>query len=446
MGNNGAQQYWKTGARFFFQPDPELESPYFDLGTIGVVSPALTVEESTLEDSDGGRKLVVDTDASKFEEKYDITLYNLAIKNLQFLFLAGSPETFSQAAATSSAAHVGRLGELIKIRSAYSSSADYLYNLGQLRTVGVAPYFAITAISSTQFTLTLPTGRAANTIFTVGDKVRVFGNATSEANTEFTITAVSGTGASSLITVASTLGATASGYLAVCTAALSNIFTHPITGGSASTITIAGDWTLHYAAGTRLHYWDGTTTSAVNNSTPAQYDSTPDDTGLNSYLVASVAHVAGTTTITIDASTPLAASPTATGTIIRCLRYDVDYIDGDLMRGFIRTLSTATGFVDKQVLVPLWVTNAITASKRLLHPQTKKGPFIGRGVVEWSQGGFANRVVREFRCSIVPGAGAFSDTEYSNFPLSVTVLTDSTNTTAPAGRVLHYEGDVPRSS
>lgn len=446
MGNNGHQAYWRTGSRFFFQPEPILESPYFDMGTIGVASPALTVEESSLEDSDGGRKVIVDTDASKFEEKYDITLYNMSPRNLGFLFLADGTTAFSQAAGTAYAAHVGRLGELIKIRDAYGDTANYLYNLGTLRTVGIAPFFAITAVSSTQFTITLPTGRTAASIFTIGDKVRAFSNATSAANTEYTVTGVSGTGATAVLTVASTKSATASGYLALCTATLANMLAHPITGGSATTITIAGDWTLHYAAGTRLHYWGGTTTSAGNNSTPAKSDSTPADTGLNSYLVVSSSFAASTTTITIDTSTPLPATPTASGTIMRCLRADSDYECGDLQRGYIRTFESATGFVDRQVLLPLWITNTVDAAQRLIYPQTKKGPFKGNGIIEWSQGGFQNRTVREFKCSLVPGTGAFSDTDYSNFPLSVTVLSDPTNVTSPAGRALFYKGDMPRRS
>lgn len=446
MGVSKFQDFWRTGSRFYFQADPVKESPLLDLGTIAVASPATTIEQATLTDSDGGLAKVVAQDLSKFEEKYDLQLYNLSPKNLGFLFFADGTVAFSQAAGTASAAHVGRLGELFKIRSSYSEPFDYIYNLSALRAVGLPPFFAITAITSTKFTFTVPTGRTAASIISVGDVLRVFSNATSAANTEYVVTAVAGTGATAEVTVATTNGATASGSIALCECTLANMLTHPITGGSSTTITIAGDWTLHYAAGTRLHYWGGTTTSAGNNSIPAASDATHADTGLNTYLIASVAFATGTTTITIDASTPLVAAPTATGTIMRALRNGSDYEIGDLQRGFVRTFSTATGFVDKQPVLPLWITNAISADQRLLRPQTKQGPFEGTGIIEWARGNFAQRTVREFRCSIVPGAGAFSDTEFSNFPLSVTVLSDPTDATSPAGRLLYYKGDMPASS
>lgn len=439
----GAQDFWRPGSRFFFTEDPINSAPTIDFGTIETANPSVEITEVKLQDGDGGILRTVAKENTNFVEKYELTLRNFSPKMRRLLFWGSDVQSFTQAETMRLIGHVATLGSLIKLRDSYASPYNYVYDIKELRALGIAPNYAITAVSATQFTITLPTGKNASAVFTAGDRIKVYGNATSGANVEYTVTAVSGSGASSILTVASTNSATASGRVGLCSASLSGVFSQAITGGTAGppgTITIAGDWTDQYPAGARFHYWGGT---AANNSAPASANPASVDVGVNTYLVGSSSFAAGATTITLDATTPLGAAPTATGSISRCARLSYDWEVGDIIRGYLKVRSDATLLVSGQPVVPIFLPRAIAASNRLVYPQARTGPFQGVGLLEWGRGGGAQRTAREFYCSIVPASSNMQISDFSSFALSVEVLTDPTNTVSPAGRMLDYYGSVP---
>lgn len=439
----GPQDYWRPGSRFFFTEDPINTSPTLDFGTIETANPALEITEVKLQDGDGGTLRTVAKENTDFTEKYELTLKNFSAKMRRMLFWGSDLQSFSQAESMRLIGHVASLGSLLKLRDAYASPYNFIYDIKEMRALGIAPNYPITAVSATQFTITLPTGKNASAVFSAGDRIKVYSNATSGANVEYTVTAVSGSGASSILTVASTNSATASGRVGLCSASLSGVFSQPITGGTAGppgTITIAGDWTDQYPAGARFHYWGGV---AANNSAPASANPASVDVGVNTYLVGGSSFTAGTTTITLDSSTPLGTAPTAAGSISRCARFGYDWEMGDLVRGYVKIRSDATLLVTGQPVVPIFLPRAIAASNRLIYPQARTGPFQGIGLLEWGRGSGAQRTAREFYCSIVPASANMQISDFSSFALSVEVIADPTNTTAPAGRMLDYYGSLP---
>ena len=422
-----------------------------------MVSPANTVEDVRLEDSDGGIKRLVARDLAKFDEKYQAVLYNLNMKNLRYLFYGDSLQTFGQTVGTFSGTPAGVTavnqiapspnGELMKLRTAYRLPYEYQYMLSEFGCLGILPSVAITAVSSTTFTVTLPTSVNCSARFEVGGRIRVFSNATSAANTEYIITAVSGSGVSAVITVADTKGATASGRLALVEAvALTDVFDFTNqAGGAATTFKIANDWTDVFAAG-KTFFCHSNATAAVNNGQAELAATTSSSNQLSTppyWTVLSVAFATGVTTITVAA---MGGTATATGKLVPCAVENIDYQVVDMERGIIRTLSTSTQLVALQPVRPVYTLSSIASGSRLLRPQTRQGVFEGNVIVEWSRGNFAQRTVREFRGSMTPGAGSFSDSQFSTFPLDIEVLTDVTSVTNPAGRLLNYKGALPSQS
>lgn len=442
----GFQDYWRAGSRFHFIEDPISTSPLLDLGTIETANPTITATEVELQDGDGGVLRTVAKEITEFKEAYELAIKNFSPANLRFLMYGSNVQSWSQAATIRQIGHMANLGSLLKLRSSYVAPYEFIYNLQEMMALGIAPNYPITAVSSTVFTITLPGTAATSTRLSAGDRILVYGNATSAANVEYTVVSVASTGATATVTVADTKGATISGRVGIISATPSNVMSQPITGGSSTTITIAGDWTEQYPAASRLHYWGGTTTSVGNNSAPASADPASTNTGLNTYLVASVAFATGTTTITIDATTPLPATPTASGTISRAARLGYDWELGDLNRGYLRIRSDATLIAAGQPVTPIFLPRAISASDRLLYPQARSGPFSGTAILEWGRGGGAARSVREFSCILTPVSSGISITEFSSFNLKAEVIADVTNTTSPAGRLLQYKGDLPSKS
>ena len=437
----GFQDYWRPGSRFFFTEDPINVGKTIDFGTIETANPTFDISSVKLQDGDGGTLRTVAKENTNFTETYELTLKNFSAEMRKLLFWGSDLQSFSQAAVQKQVGQVAWLGSLIKLRDAYASPYNYIYDVQELRALGIAPNYAITAVTATTFTITLPTTKTAATVFTIGDRIKVYGNATSGANVEYTVTGVSGTGASADITVASTNSATASGRLGVCSASASGVFSQAITGGSATTVTVAGDWTDQYPVGGRFHYFGGT---AANNSAPASANPASVDTAVNTYLISASAFAAGTTTITVDTTvTPLPTTPLAAGYITRAARLGYDWEASDIIRGYLKIREDATLITDGQPVCPLFTPRAIASSKRLLYPQARTGPFQGLGLLEWGRGSGAQRTAREFYCSITPASANMQISDFSSFALSVEVLADPTNTTSPAGRMLDYYGSLP---
>ncbi len=136
----GAQDFWLTGSRLYFQRDPvsSVVQPHRDLGVIAPANPTLEIEKLELEDSDGGVKSVVTESVTKIDETYEITCSNLNPNNLALLFLANDAVEFTQSAsAVTDVKHFAHPGELVKL-----IDADY-----DAVTPGV-PIFGITSIQA----------------------------------------------------------------------------------------------------------------------------------------------------------------------------------------------------------------------------------------------------------------------------------------------------------
>lgn len=134
----GAQDFWLTGSRLYFQRDPvaSVVQMHRDLGVIEPANPTLEIEKLELEDSDGGVKSTVTESVTKIDETYEITCSNLNPNNLALLFLANDPASFTQSAsAVTDVRHYAHPGELVKLLD-----ADY-----DAATPG-SPIFGITSI------------------------------------------------------------------------------------------------------------------------------------------------------------------------------------------------------------------------------------------------------------------------------------------------------------
>jgi hypothetical protein len=448
MGIHGYQDYWRTGSRLFMTLDPFADNQMIDLGTIDTANPTIETNEVKLQDGDLGLLKTVDKEITSFVESYEIALKNCSLDNLRLLFYGSDLQSWSQAATIRQIGMTAGMGRLLKMRSAYSSPYEFVNDVQEMMALGICHNYSITAVTSTTFTVTLQTGVAGSARFAAGDKIRVFGNATTGANVEYTIISVSGTGAATILTVASTNSATVSGKVGLVAPTLSNIMAQPIasTGGTLGppgTLIVAGDWTLEYPVGARFHLWGQTTTGAPNNSAPASADPASTSTGVNTYIVGAVAFSSGFTTITLDATTPLAAAPTVSGQIARAARLGYDWEVVDLVRATIRVRADATNVVASQPVCPIFLPRAIAASMRLIYPQARSGGFSGTFLLEWGRGNGAQRTVREFTGVLTPSSSNFQVTDYSSFNCKIEVTSDITKPTTPAGRLLNYKGSVP---
>lgn len=125
MGVVRDQDVWRTGTRVYVE---EVEDgPLYDLGTINVVNPQTEIEEAKLEDSDGGVKRLITKEVTRFVEKYEVTMFNLNLRNLRYLFYASAVEDYSQtSAATTNTGFPIWPGQAVKIRNV---SGTMVYNL-----------------------------------------------------------------------------------------------------------------------------------------------------------------------------------------------------------------------------------------------------------------------------------------------------------------------------
>ena len=137
MSQVGFQDYWVAGSRMYFRRDPvdSVVQAWEDLGTIQTVNPAITPEEATLVDPDGGVQTVVDQALVSIEESYDVTMNNLSLSNLSKLWLSSSPEDFTQTATyAKEVTHSLIAGSLMKIHDS-DTDATLLYGLNSISGV-----------------------------------------------------------------------------------------------------------------------------------------------------------------------------------------------------------------------------------------------------------------------------------------------------------------------
>lgn len=117
---------------------------------------------------------------------------------------------------------------------------------------------------------------------------------------------------------------------------------------------------------------------------------------------------------------------------------DWEWISKD--RGIISILSTGS-IADGDDLLITITPNALTG-KRLVYPQT--GSIInGHAMLVWGRDNNAYQTVREADVTISPSSGNFQVEDYSSLTLSAKVLSDVTEITEPAGRLLQFKGTLP---
>lgn len=121
----------------------------------------------------------------------------------------------------------------------------------------------------------------------------------------------------------------------------------------------------------------------------------------------------------------------------------VDWEVSDLARGEYRILPGGA-VTDLETLNLTYLPTAITG-ERLVYPQTS--PTIeGIAWIWLASDGRVTEKVRECRVSITPENPTFGEGEFATLSFTLTVLSDTTNATAPAGRFVHFKGDVPSAS
>ena len=125
----GWQDYWVTGARFYFVRDDDTNEALIDLGTVQSATPSIETSKLELKDGDGGVRKTVDEVVTEINESYEITCNNFNPTNLALAFLADEPEAFTQTAdAIENVAHTAviGLGKFVKLKDA---SGNFLYNI-----------------------------------------------------------------------------------------------------------------------------------------------------------------------------------------------------------------------------------------------------------------------------------------------------------------------------
>lgn len=120
---------------------------------------------------------------------------------------------------------------------------------------------------------------------------------------------------------------------------------------------------------------------------------------------------------------------------------DTDYKIISLPRGIIQFLDASA--LSEGDTVEITVTLTALTGKRLVRPQTAGAAIKGKGVIVFGRGGNAQQTVREFSMSLTPSAANFQTTDYSKLTFSVKVLSDVTEATYPAGRILQMYGSIP---
>jgi len=153
----GFQDFWVTGSRFYFQPDAVagVEQALIDLGVIQTANPTIEPTSIDLQDGDGGVNTLVDQAITTIAESYDITVNNLNMDILSFLFLSSLPEAFTQAAEEKLVSHFATPSRLFKIKDD-DVEATWLFNVANvigvisaLADLSTDPITAITVATKT---------------------------------------------------------------------------------------------------------------------------------------------------------------------------------------------------------------------------------------------------------------------------------------------------------
>jgi hypothetical protein len=190
----GFQDPWITGSRLYFRRDPisAVRQPIVDLGIIEVASPTLEPEKITLQDADGGIKVIADEQVIAITEKYSIVCSNLNLDNLALMFLANPAGAFTQAATKISKKHYAHVGRLLKLLDADYDAAtvNFIFGLSAVLGVTTGAAVAITSVTTGTKTIVVPGNVAAN--YSDGDTILLWG--TSDAAQQgLTLTVASAT-------------------------------------------------------------------------------------------------------------------------------------------------------------------------------------------------------------------------------------------------------------
>lgn len=178
----GAQHFWLTGSRLYFKRDPitvngsAVDQPIIDFGVIEPVSPNVTTEEATLEDSDGGIRVEIASEITKTAEDYDIRCSNLNMKNLSFVFNASGVTSFTQASTTlTDVQHNAVPGHLVKLTTA---AGVLIYGLASITSAKLGSSGSTALVEGTDFeVVSLERGLirmlASSIVFTAAGPIRV---------------------------------------------------------------------------------------------------------------------------------------------------------------------------------------------------------------------------------------------------------------------------------
>lgn len=123
---------------------------------------------------------------------------------------------------------------------------------------------------------------------------------------------------------------------------------------------------------------------------------------------------------------------------------DVDYEIVSLSRGIVRIKTGGAISVEQDVFV-IFTLSAISG-KRLLYPQSFKGPMQGVLELWFGRENNAYMTVREARVSLSPNGVSLTIDDYSLLTISAKVLSDISQATVPAGRLIDVLGTVPSVS
>jgi hypothetical protein len=123
-----------------------------------------------------------------------------------------------------------------------------------------------------------------------------------------------------------------------------------------------------------------------------------------------------------------------------------DYLyDATLAKlGCIKTLNTANTVVGTKSIT--FTPNALTTAKRVFNPHTA-GVAKCEAKIFWTADGYDYILVRDsLQVEVTPAVPEFRDTDFSNMRFTLNVVSNNTNATRPAGRVVFARGGLPKFS
>jgi hypothetical protein len=194
---------------------------------------------------------------------------------------------------------------------------------------------------------------------------------------------------------------------------------------------------------------DLTTELAVGQVFIVHEDALTDKDNAGSYTVASSAFSVDTTVVTEQTPGGAVDESGLTGTtrvshenagVIYDPTDDWEIVSKD--RGFVRMVDG--GAITTGNVTIIFHKDAITGL-RAFNPQESQDEVKGECMIFWGREINAAQTVRQMRISLTPSATNFTPDEYSSVTFTVRVLNDLT-TTEPAGRVVHFKGDIPATS